>query len=465
MSIETTHAPSYEAGKRDGLATAIAHLRHVGYGAAAEVLEGMAPSLGGKLERKDERGPAIAEIGVHRPKIKLFEKDIELMRHAVAEHYARGTTSADAAPPTPVTHGTTSAVEDIRASLIEIRDHLGCAAGSVMWAPGPTIQRVEHLAARLDDLKKEIAEAEKGGREAGWRDAGAHYDEFKAEAEQGAFDAANRWRDEILGAIRAAGIEPEHVNVEPQDDLPRVTAAQVREALGAAEKRGHDSGRHTYRLDGYDESSRDGAAWLREVDPARSHGLADGFELGKHRGAAERAEGGAVANPFPVLDSLAKTIGAPGAPPASDSPPTVKIDGPQVGGYATEYEVTPWALVDEGCCFDVAAFTDGEFPLSESNPGEPVSFHLCGGYQVVDFGLKLLEIARAARPTFRPSQRWADTARERLSALSPPGPRLELVAHGTLRCSECGRESPERDTTAQRHEDTCSAMHTKGPAT
>lgn len=59
--------------------------------------------------------------------------------------------------------------------------------------------------------------------------------------------------------------------------------------------------------------------------------------------------------------------------------------GPQIGGYSTRY------LVERlGSCFDVRAFTDGDFPLSENNPGEPVAFHLCDALQVVNFGIKLL---------------------------------------------------------------------------
>lgn len=103
----------------------------------------------------------------------------------------------------------------------------------------------------------------------------------------------------------------------------------------------------------------------------------------------------------------------------------MRISGPQIGGYGTEYEVdvqhdAPSPDPDDlpGACFDVAAFTDGEFPLSEGNPGEPVRFHLCSADQVVDFGLKLLEIAQSTRRRFLPSPAWSDEVIRRIRGLA-----------------------------------------------
>jgi hypothetical protein len=67
---------------------------------------------------------------------------------------------------------------------------------------------------------------------------------------------------------------------------------------------------------------------------------------------------------------------------------------PQMGGYVGKAVAVICKDSDEGSCFDVFVWHDGEFPFSEENPAE---LHHCSAEQFVRFGEQIAAAMKASK--------------------------------------------------------------------
>ena len=67
---------------------------------------------------------------------------------------------------------------------------------------------------------------------------------------------------------------------------------------------------------------------------------------------------------------------------------------PQFGGYCGPAAVYIGDGSNEESCFELVVWHDGEFPLGDGNPGEPIAVHCCSAEQFVRFGKRVLAMQR-----------------------------------------------------------------------